>query len=127
MLYVIAYCASGEGIRVFRMDRLEGAEVLDERFEPVPGFSPDEVLREGRVFHAPGAGTMRVRYSPRIARWIAEREGRVPAADGSLVLEHPLADREWAMRHVLQYGADAEVLSPVELREAMQERLRAMA
>jgi hypothetical protein len=33
-------------------------------------------------------------------------------ADGSLVVEHRMADAEWAVRHVLQYGADAEVLAP---------------
>lgn len=126
MLYVIAYCESGEGIRVFRMDRLEHAEALDERFEPQPGFSADAVLQEGRVLVAPGAATMRVRYSPAVARWIAEREGRAPGADGALVLDHPLADREWAMRHVLQYGPDAEVLAPADLREALRERLGAM-
>jgi predicted DNA-binding transcriptional regulator YafY len=59
---------------------------------------------------------MRVRYSPRIARWIAEREGGVPDSDGSLTSMHPLADPHWAVRHVLQYGPDAEVLSPEWLR-----------
>ena len=36
----------------------------------------------------------------------------------------PLLD--WAVRHVLQYGADAEVLAPGELREAIVERLSAL-
>jgi predicted DNA-binding transcriptional regulator YafY len=60
-----------------------------------------------------------VRYSPRIARWIAERE-KVPLDDdGSLTLEHPLADEEWAVRHVLQYGPEAEVLAPASVRAAV--------
>src|SRR5690606_4351253 len=90
MLYVIAHGDDGEGIRVFRMDRVEEVAVLDDGFEPRADFSLDEMLRDGRVFHRPGVGTMRVRYSPRIARWIAEREGGAPAADGSLEVEHPL-------------------------------------
>lgn len=28
-------------------------------------------------------------------------------------IEHPLADAEWGVRHVLQYGSEAEVLEPV--------------
>ena len=59
-----------------------------------------------------------MRYSPRIARWIAEREGKSLADDGSLTMEHPLADRDWAVRHVLQYGPDVTVLEPAEVREA---------
>ena len=123
MVYVIAHGDGDEAIRVFRMDRVEGAETLDETFEPRAGVSLDAVLRDGRVFHRDDAGTMRVRYSPRIARWIAEREGRPLAADGSLELLHPLADGTWALRHVLQYGPEAEVLEPAALREAVRDRL----
>jgi predicted DNA-binding transcriptional regulator YafY len=67
---------------------------------------------------------MTVRYSPRIARWVAEREGASLAADGSLTLEHPIADDAWAVRHVLQYGPDAEVLAPDAMRELVAARLR---
>jgi predicted DNA-binding transcriptional regulator YafY len=126
MLYVVACCDEGDAVRVFRMDRVEDAVPLDERFEPRADFSLDAVLRDGRVLHRPDAGTMRVRYSPRVARWIAEREGRALGDDGSLELEHPLADEEWGMRHVLQYGAEAEVLEPAALRERLRERLAAM-
>ena len=68
-----------------------------------------------------------MRYSPRIARWIAEREGKPLAEDGSLTLDHPLADTDWAVRHVLQYGPDATVVEPMEVREAVVRRLEAMA
>lgn len=127
MLYVIAHCEQGQSIRIFRMDRVEEAEALDETFEVSGDFSLDDVLREGKVFHSAQPGTMRVRYSPRVARWIAEREGRVVDADGGLVIEHPLVDWEWGMRHVLQYGTEAEVLEPAELRTALGERLASMA
>jgi predicted DNA-binding transcriptional regulator YafY len=67
---------------------------------------------------------MKVRYSAKIARWIAERE-RVPLdTDGSLTMEHPLADHDWAVRHVLQYGAEAEALEPQSLRDDIVRRLR---
>jgi predicted DNA-binding transcriptional regulator YafY len=67
-----------------------------------------------------------VRYSPRIARWVAEREGVAAAEDGRLTLEHPVADESWAVRHVLQYGPDAEVVEPAELRAAIVKRLETM-
>jgi predicted DNA-binding transcriptional regulator YafY len=40
---------------------------------------------------------------------------------------HPLADTDWAVRHVLQYGPDATVLEPAEVREAVVQRLGQMA
>ena len=126
MWYAVAYCESSEGLRVFRLDRVESVEPLEARFESPRGFSVDQVVRDGRAFRAEKSGTLRVRYSPRIARWIAEREAKPLDADGSLTLEHPLADSDWAVRHVLQYGPDATVLSPPEVKAELVRRLEAM-
>ena len=122
MWYVVADCGD-EGLRIFRLDRVEAVEVLDARYERPRDFSLDAVIRDGKAFQSAEAGTLRVRYSPRIARWIAEREGRAVEVDGSLVLEHPLADTDWAVRHVLQYGPDVEVLDPPDVREEIVRRL----
>ena len=127
MFYLVAYCTESEGLRIFRLDRVEDAAPLAERFEVPESFSLDAVLQDGKAFHAERPRTMRVRYSPRIARWIAEREGETPDADGSLTLEHPLADVAWAVRNVLQYGPDAEVLEPEDVREAVRAQLSALA
>jgi predicted DNA-binding transcriptional regulator YafY len=54
---------------------------------------------------------------------IAEREGVELDSDGSLAMDHPLADVQWGVRHVLQYGPDAEVLEPPEVREELARRL----
>lgn len=114
--YVVAHCEARRDVRIFRLDRIEAVERLDERFDVPRDFSLDEVVKEGRVFRADDDRTLRVRYSPHIARWIAEREGLPLERDGTLVAEHPLADTSWAIRHVLQYGPDAEVLEPEEVR-----------
>lgn len=125
MWYVVAHCDSSAGIRIFRLDRIEGVQLLDAGFVRPEEFSVDDVVRDGRVFHAESPPTsMTVRYSPRISRWIAERERGVERPDGSLVVEHPVADIEWAIRHVLQYGPDAEIVEPAELRDAITDRLR---
>ena len=47
-------------------------------------------------------------------------------ADGSLTVDHPLVDMQWGVRHVLQYGPDAEVLEPAEVREDVARRLAAL-
>lgn len=121
--YLVAHCEKSEEIRVFRLDRIERVEPLAERFERPADYSLDAYVRDGMVFRAEEAPTMTVRYSARIARWIAEREGVAPDADGSVTVERPMADLDWAVRHVLQYGPDAEALAPEELREAVVERL----
>lgn len=120
MWYVAARCEQSGGLRFFRADRIEGAEPLPDTFTP-----PEELPVTG-VFRAEAATTLRIRYGPRIARWVAEREGMNVDPDGSLTRELPLADPNWAVRHVLQYGRDAEALEPDELREELARRLEAI-
>ncbi len=127
MWYAVAHCESSVGVRFFRLDRMESVEALDARFEPASVPEVDRIVSEGRAFRAEGAERLTIRYSPRIARWIAEREGKTLAEDGSLTLDHPMADTDWAVRHVLQYGPEADVLEPAAVREAVVERLRRMA
>ena len=127
-LYVVADCEQSGGIRIFRLDRVEGAMLLPERFTIPENFSLDDVLSDGKALSSSGRPRiLKVRYSPRIARWIAEREGGETAADGSLTVDHPLVDTGWAIRHVLRYGPDAEVLEPADVREELGRKLESMA
>lgn len=127
-LYIVADCEQSNGIRIFRLDRVEGARLLADRFTVPESFSLDEILSDGKALSSSGGPrVLVVRYSPRIARWIAEREGRELAPDGSLTVEHPLVDTTWAIRHVLRYGPDAEVLAPADVREELRVTLEAMA
>ena len=122
--YAISYCEVSVGMRSFRLDRIQHIEQTTEPYEIPATFSADEYLSDRKVLRLGKPRWMRVRYSSRVARWIAEREGRELEPDGSLVMEHPLADVQWGVRHVLQYGADAEVIEPADVREELARRLR---
>jgi predicted DNA-binding transcriptional regulator YafY len=122
--YLVASAADGAQ-RFFRLDRVEATRVLDERFERDPSIGA-RVQEAGRAFSSDTAQRMTVRYSPRVARWVAERQGLTLAPDGSLTMEHPVADEAWGVRHVLQYGPDAEVLAPEAMRELVTARLRGL-
>jgi proteasome accessory factor C len=125
--YLVGHCDDVDEIRVFRVDRIQELEALEDRFERPDSFQVSEVFRDGRAFASATAEKVRIRFAPRVARWIAERDGRRPEADGSYVQELPLADLDWLVRYVLQYGAEAEVLEPATARAALTERLRETA
>lgn len=127
MWYVVAHCDTSDGIRFFRLDRVEETEATDEPYDVPADFALDSLARDGRVLNGRPITMMRVRYSPRIAPWIAEREGIDVGDDGALVMEHPVHDTTWAVRHVLQYGPDAEVLAPDAMRALVAGQLDAMA
>ena len=114
--YLIGHCRDRGEPRVFRIDRILEAERLDERFDPPADFDPADYLSDGRVFRADDEVEVAVRYGPRVARWLVERGEGERAEDGSVVVRHPVADPGWVVRHVLQYGPDAQVLEPREVR-----------
>lgn len=124
--YVVAFCELSNGLRVFRIDRIDDCQLTALGFPPPADFSLEQILRDGRVFIGSPEEMLRVWYSPAIARWIAEREGVPLREDGSLVLDCPLADDDWAVRHVLQYGPEAEVLAPQRIRSLLRQRLERM-
>jgi proteasome accessory factor C len=122
--YVVAHCDREKALRVFRLDRIREVAPQSDSYEIPSTFAVDEALVESKALMAePGEEVLTVRYSAHIARWIAEREGVAVASDGSVTIEHPLHDDSWAVRHVLQYGPEAEVISPARIRTAIRERL----
>ncbi len=125
--YAIAFCERTGAIRFFRLDRVDAITLLPEKFEVPATFSAQGLVRDGQLFSGESPRTVRIRYSPRIARWVAERAGAELAADGSLELEHPMADVGWAVRHALQYGPEAEVLEPEDVRDEMVRVLDGLA
>lgn len=117
-VYIVGHCERAGALRVFRLDRVTEATLTDDTFLVPADFRVEQVLQQGRVFQQDEdlVPTLHIRYSPRVARWIAEREGVACDADGGLEVAYPLADEGWAVRHVLQYGPDAVIVSPEAVR-----------
>lgn len=125
--FLVAFCELRNGIRVFRMDRCAHAEVLEGTSTDIPDeFSLDDLVRDGRTFANAALEMLTIRYGPKIARWIEEHEQGERNVDGSFTVEHPLLDDRWAVRHVLQYGTEVEVIAPARIRSAVAAKLRAI-
>lgn len=117
--YVIGYCHAREDVRVFRLDRILAARVTEHMFDPPDSFDPSAFVDGGRVFRSDHEHEVRVRYSPRIAPWIREKGPCEELEDGSVTVCFRVADPDWVMRHVLQYGPEAEILEPDDVRTMM--------
>jgi proteasome accessory factor C len=122
--YLLAHCQQSGEVRVFRFDRILSASAAGKPFQVPASFDPAEYLQGHRVYRGSEETTTRVRYSPRIARWIAEREPGEWDGEGGFTVTHQVADPRWIVRHVLQYGPDARVLEPEEARGWVREAVR---
>ncbi len=108
-----------DGPRTFRLDRIKGARLLKETFEPRPDYDP-QAFRD--------AGTARVRYSGgEPARRAVERWGATLLRDGSAVAELKFGSKEWIVGEVLAWRGDAVVIDPPELRRELRDRAKTLA
>ena len=121
--YVVAWCETTKGYRHFRADRILEAKLLGGTFVARADFQP--VAHAADVFRADETITATVAFSPRIARWMKEKypSGRTDGS-GRYVVTFRVADPAWFVREVLQYGAEAEVVGPEGLRDAMSSFLK---
>lgn len=122
--YVVAWCERAAGWRRFRLDRMLDAGLIDGHFTPRADFAP--VTGPDDLFLEPedGVDDVRVRFSPRVSRWIRERhpEGTT-LPDGSYLVTYRVASEDWLVRQVLQYGEDAVVEAPAYYRRLVQQRV----
>ncbi|MDT5090864.1 MAG: proteasome accessory factor [Mycobacterium sp.] len=116
--YLEAWCRTAEGVRLFRFDRIDAADVLDEPATPPPPavqagpdtslFDADPSLPSATLQVAPTATWMFDYFPMRLVRELP---------DGSCVAEMTYASEEWMARLVLGFGAAVRVLEPESLAQ----------
>lgn len=113
----MAWCRRAGDWRHFRADRVLDASLEAETFAARADFKP--LRAPADVFRsAEGGDEVVVRYSPQVARWLAERfPGARRLEDGAVEVTHRVVEPSWLVRMVLQYGAEAEVVGPASYRE----------
>ena len=119
--YVEAWCRQAEGMRIFRADRIERVELLDEPARP-PADVELRDLSEG--VYAPAAEHLLVdlRLRPAYA-WVADyyaMEQVAEEADGMLRVSLRVADPGWVRALVLGSARQVQVLSPDWLAESIR-------
>jgi proteasome accessory factor C len=123
--YLDAWCHSAEAPRLFRLDRIQRAEVLDDPIETAPEAPRD--LGDGLFTRAGEAMPVTLRLEPD-ARWIIDYypvEAVRPRRGGVLEVDLLVADERWLQRLLLRLAPHARVMTPAEQDEAFTARARA--
>jgi proteasome accessory factor C len=122
--YLAAWCHSAEDDRLFRLDRIHAATVLDEpaaHREPPPGLDED-------LF---GFGDHAQRVTLRLERpalWVTEYYQVLETrslADGAVEADLLVADSRWLERLVMRLAPHACVVSPAAWADAVTARAQA--
>jgi proteasome accessory factor C len=124
--YLEAWCRRAEGVRLFRLDRVEDVTVLDEPAAPPPDAEPTDV--SGGLFRPTAEHRSAVLVLEPHARWVAEYypvDEVAEAEGGRLRVLLRYADPTWLVRLVLGLGGGARLVQPPELAAAVAARARA--
>jgi proteasome accessory factor C len=124
--YLEAWCRRAEGVRLFRLDRIDAFTVLPEA-AAVPARAKPTDVRAG-VFTATPDLPLVTLLVGRRARWITEyypcEEIRQEQGEHWLVSLRA-SDLAWARRLVLGLGSDVRVVAPPELAASVAAEARA--
>lgn len=121
--YLEAWCRSASGVRLFRLDRVDDVEVLDEPATPPPDVEQTDV--SAGLFQPAPEHRSAVLLLEREARWVAEYypvDEVEELDDGRARVLLRFADPAWLVRLVLGLGGGATVLEPGELVAAVAQR-----
>lgn len=118
--YLDAWCHLADDRRLFRVDRITAATVLDTPRE-TNDLEPRD-LAAGLFEAGPDDVEVRLLLAPPM-RWFAEYypvTEAVEAADGALEVALAVADERWLLRLALRFGHGMTVLSPSDLADRVR-------
>jgi proteasome accessory factor C len=119
--YLEGWCHRAEGVRLFRLDRIEAAEVLDADGTPPEEATPRNLDLD---LFVPGDDDLTVVIEARPeAAWIADyypNEGAELRDGGGVRVTMRVADPTMVRRLMLQLGGQARVVEPPELAASVR-------
>jgi proteasome accessory factor C len=119
--YLEAWCRRVEGVRLFRVDRIDSYEELDEAANPPPHAQPHDM--SGGVFTPSDELPLVTLRIGRWERWITEYypcEQVVEESTERWLVSLRASDLQWARRLVLGLGPGVTVIAPAALAEAVR-------
>ncbi|HEU4481367.1 MAG TPA: WYL domain-containing protein, partial [Actinomycetota bacterium] len=126
--YLVAFDHLSGEERMFRLDRVKAAEMLDEPAEVPDDFNPDRY--KGAFVGRGDQPTMTMEISPEVARWFEDyypvREAET-TPDGWRRVELITSGTVWAATLVLRLGSGVRSVAPPEVLEAARERAEEIA
>lgn len=120
--YLEAWCRRAEDVRLFRLDRVAAAKLLDEPSQPPPRAEPRD-LSVGLFQPSADHALVTLDLDPDAA-WVAEYypcEEVSELGDGRLRVKLRVADQRWLRRLALRLGPDAHIVDNPELARAVRE------
>ena len=128
--YIVAYSVDRKGIRVYGLDRVKDMKVTGKRFKMKEGFDVDEIFSTSFGIYLPnGKGQIiKFKVSEKEAKFLRDlpihRSQEEVGKDGeSVIFSIFVCPDKNLIMEICKHGNRIEVISPIEVREAVKEEL----
>ena len=121
--YLIAYCHLRQGVRNFRLERIEALTTLPQSFDRPADFVLQQREDDRDV-------TVRVLFDQSVARWVREEpsffQESIEESEGDLLVTYRVRQLDEIAGWLLSWGARARVLEPATLSDRLAGEARAI-
>ncbi len=122
--YVVGRDSERGAVLPFRVDRIRAAVPTSEEYEVPDDFTTEEYRKDEMWTEGPEDVVVKVRFSPGATARVREEAAKKDlqeTPDGGVVRSFRIqrARPRWLFTHLARYGADAEIVSPSDLRAGM--------
>jgi len=133
---LIAHCERREAVLMFKVDRIQEATLLDERYRIPADFDSETYMGAAWGAMRGEAGEpvdVVLSFGPEAGRWVTEEywhssQQAEEQPDGNILFKLHIAVTPEFVNWLLYYGSRVEVLEPVNLRErVLEEHKKALA
>ena len=131
--YLDAWCHFKRSLRMFSVDAITKADVLDQSARDVPEDDLSALLESGfGIFSGRRTRMARLRFSAARAGWVAkeswhpQQKGKLDAK-GQYLLQFPYSNHLELVMDILRHIPEVEVLGPKSLRNHLNARIKSAA
>lgn len=128
--YLDGWCHVKRGLRIFSVDTIQTAKLLDKKARDVAEKDLSAILESGYgIFSGRRTKTARLRFTPDRSRWIANESWHPKQKSwqdkaGNYFLEFPYSDHRELLMDILRHIPEVEVIAPRSLRNLLMQRIK---
>lgn len=124
--YLAAYCHLRQGIRNFRLDRMQNVELLAQTFQRPPGFR----MQEHQPDEEPRNLTIQALFDNEVIQWVRETRPYHTVSEEEhahgLLMTFKVRREDEMLQWLLSWGRHVRVLEPASLRQRLREEATAL-
>ena len=123
--YLIGYCHLRREVRTFRIDRIQGLEIIDEKFLIPVDFTIGDYFKNSWQMGKGEPITVKVCFYPPISRLIREKNWHhtqtIEEMEGDRLIFSASVEGTWEIKKwIMGWGSGAVCMEPVELKEEIR-------